>query len=1039
MFSFDAFRTSYSDFLRNPNSAGLAQLQRQLTEAKPFLPKNKEEKELFQRLGATPEQKAFFARQVQSSNLMDVFTRLQTAGVPGAKEAYDNDVKEGRFFNTALLVAQYQDRTNLTKYNKVATVVATATPIVAAKSSAAATPVAATHGALANLGAAATPVAATKLSEPPAPERRFRVHKYFADIFSLSPSSFDVYDDDAQIVKPADSEIYFKLFKHEQPFVRDDLKRRFHDISDKNVKTIFPAFLADRTNGPYRQYLLEKYTSFYENPSLVPGADLTFAFLLCFCAVEFREKYELVTKENKETQAELADKIKRDLRSEIQGNPIEIAMLLPYVCYDDLVQYIKELHVAAPPVTPPLLPSGPPPDAPPVKTHVTPREEMKTFIKPDFSRDVLERRDWNTLGITNTGNTCFISSPLQLLMSVGSLRNWLETSHLPFDENVYVESVCTPDVEIKMENLVSVLKSMHNKLKTEETPYQLSDIELKETNAERFLFDATNCHYRTANDAETIFQFFTNLWCIRDYANSLDMLLTIFTMNKDNKWNFFVSVKNFFSMNREIQKSVQTGLQKLSADNDLFLHPKHAFLVVEVNPGPGIDPVMCEARVAVTNNYDNTKAMYTLRCAVVYTEGHFIFVTYDEDGEMNGGWDDEYKLVREGDTMKVINDLHKDAKYPIPFLKANVVFVLYEKEEKIVSLPPFVPSSLPSQEAKSVVIGERTFELLCKFQESERMFVKIKSFSANGKTNEFSVYSSLSELGLWRLCRKYWRGMLYKGDNESEYYDYAQATLLHLDLQKCINENLDTLKEDEKAFSCNDEGLEYGIRAIDSLYRPTNVEPFATFHKKQYVRSIATVHQKKYVRKPIEHANQCGKLWRDEHMDELNRLSQELRNRYSIKDYIKLYTVDKSSGVNVNEATWKFQYDVYLVQLQKKGLAKGKGIIYLMFAHVKTFESKYTSKTVNKENVFWPFGLTLNLHCSELGLYETFINAGRYVCKFSDYGSQLLSLDKIKDASYNEKFPSLGPETRGSNGYVYIADIYQDLFPLPEMRSKLGV
>jgi hypothetical protein len=261
-------------------------------------------------------------------------------------------------------------------------------------------------------------------------------------------------------------------------------------------------------------------------------------------------------------------------------------------------------------------------------------------------------------------------------MSIGSFRNWLEKND-PFDKNVYDVTVCEKDVGTKMKQLVSVLKSMHNKSKTEVAPYKLSDIQVEQIDAEQILFGAVKCPFRQPNEAETLFNLFTSLWCIRKYAKSLDMLLTIFTMNKYKKWNFFVSVNYLFDA--EVQKSVQYGLAMLSADNNLFLHPNHTFLVVQVNPGFGKSPLSCEPHVEVTNNYDNTKAMYALRCAVVHTEGHFIFVTYDENGEMNGGWDDDHKLVREGENMKIINDIEKSAQYSIPFLKENVLFVLYKK------------------------------------------------------------------------------------------------------------------------------------------------------------------------------------------------------------------------------------------------------------------------------------------------------------------------------------------------------------------------
>ena len=54
------------------------------------------------------------------------------------------------------------------------------------------------------------------------------------------------------------------------------------------------------------------------------------------------------------------------------------------------------------------------------------------------------------------------------------------------------------------------------------------------------------------------------------------------------------------------------------------------------------------------------------------------------------------------------------------------------------------------------------------------------------KKYNFWVYRSNSELGLWRLCIDL-RGKFHKGP------DYIQSTLIHVELQKFINDNIDVI------------------------------------------------------------------------------------------------------------------------------------------------------------------------------------------------------------------------------------------------------
>jgi len=102
----------------------------------------------------------------------------------------------------------------------------------------------------------------------------------------------------------------------------------------------------------------------------------------------------------------------------------------------------------------------------------------------------------------------------------------------------------------------------------------------------------------------------------------------------------------------------------------------------------------------------------------------------------------------------------------------------------------------------SIVIDDYKFTLLFKCVFNNRTNVKIESELINppdGIDPEnknlfgiyFWVYQSKSELGLWRFCsrQRYDNVILFKG------IDYVQTTILHLLLQRFINENITNLRE----------------------------------------------------------------------------------------------------------------------------------------------------------------------------------------------------------------------------------------------------
>ena len=331
---------------------------------------------------------------------------------------------------------------------------------------------------------------------------------------------------------------------------------------------------------------------------------------------------------------------------------------------------------------------------------------------------------------------------------------------------------------------------------------------------------------------------------------------------------------------------------------------------------------------------------------------------------------------------------------------------------------------------KKVTIGTYTFTVVSKKTTSLRNIVLIQC--TDGKTeNEFHVYASISELMTWRLCYKTGEGHIYKGDFNYKHYDYVQQTLIHVDLQKCIHRAFDFLKDDP---SIDCEMLYKGDTRqndeVDSMFRPKLVEPFNQFARKQYTLPKLT-DEKKYVgRVNNEDANVCGSRWLEEkHTKELDELSKKIEEKFKVKSVSFRYNVHKRIPADNSNTMFYFNYNVYVATL----VSKEKRPLYMVYVKVNYFKSLMgdDSGQIEKENVYFPVGLTMTQSCNKFGCYTDYVPAGRYICKFLEYYSQL----NVRD---NDKFPAVSmPENfTDLEFYQYMADIYQPLFPFSYLREN---
>ena len=258
---------------------------------------------------------------------------------------------------------------------------------------------------------------------------------------------------------------------------------------------------------------------------------------------------------------------------------------------------------------------------------------------------------------------------------------------------------------------------------------------------------------------------------------------------------------------------------------------------------------------------------------------------------------------------------------------------------------------------------------------------------------------------------------LYKGKEKGEYFDYVQQTLVHVDLQRFIHKHVLALDMDfdmkcrqiHKLFTEETEGMKSRETAelgeLNSIFRPRLVEPFASFFKTQKEKEKE---EEGYI------GNICGNFWQPNHQVELNDLSFQLMKKFRVANVEFKYRV--KCGYEDAGTAFDVDYDVYVATLQSRGRP-----IYLLYAKVIKFKSKYQGG-ITIENKYFPLGLNMSQTINQYGLYNDYVVAGRYVCKFLEYRTQFMFFSK--------DFPFV------SARYVCIADIYQNLFPFFEFSDN---
>ena len=326
-----------------------------------------------------------------------------------------------------------------------------------------------------------------------------------------------------------------------------------------------------------------------------------------------------------------------------------------------------------------------------------------------------------------------------------------------------------------------------------------------------------------------------------------------------------------------------------------------------------------------------------------------------------------------------------------------------------------------------IKIDKIYFMLICKFYYSERESVILKSSKVNDFVNVdnfkfISFYRSNSELGFFRfLSHGYFHqgqiihsNHLYKG-----IHHYIQQTFVDLRLQKFINKH---------------------IKKIHHYDKPANINFFIN---QEIIDMINDPERKITIDKFIQNYNFCDDASKFDNffiVEQMKKLSNTIDNSYTYANNKFIYKfIINNDGINLS-------YDIYSIELYPKPSNTTNIVLILYYAIVDFCEydgKKFITSKIPNIGIFQNIQDTSlkndNLHCewssfyipiflttldtkiNEFGLYDKYVIATNYICKFLNY-NEMCTKDELKNYQC-------------SKHYSIIANRYVDLFPFNKLAN----
>jgi len=337
----------------------------------------------------------------------------------------------------------------------------------------------------------------------------------------------------------------------------------------------------------------------------------------------------------------------------------------------------------------------------------------------------------------------------------------------------------------------------------------------------------------------------------------------------------------------------------------------------------------------------------------------------------------------------------------------------------------------------------------------------------------FWAYRSKSEVGLWRLC--------YSSSDTIPGYDklsavnisfdntvkgdYVQSTLIHIELQKFINERIGEvvnyngpngvfntelenniipyglmykyLKDGGNTISCN---LFYHS-SVDLVDETSNEERETLINDEINPQN----RQIKPISPPFNfHLDECGttdtgmfKLQTLETIySDLKIFSDSFENHYTISENVPIIT-NYSATINLSGRQIleiSVTGDIYSVTLRSNTLNTAEpelNVLKLIYLRTKKMENLPEFEDENNEpydpniiNYYMPIALLPSTsECNKYGIYSKYIYAGNYICKIFDYSKQC-PMGEVNKYICTTK-------------YSFIGNRYLNIFPYKQIQESM--
>ena len=351
-----------------------------------------------------------------------------------------------------------------------------------------------------------------------------------------------------------------------------------------------------------------------------------------------------------------------------------------------------------------------------------------------------------------------------------------------------------------------------------------------------------------------------------------------------------------------------------------------------------------------------------------------------------------------------------------------------------------------SDERLSIVIGDFKFTLIYKtatyatgkympqYSNPDNVskisdIIKIKTINErDGNQYIFWVYSSMSELGIWRfLCYDSYQETYVKG------IDYVQSSCVNILLQKhiylCYN-MLDTIVLPHKDF------IEQ--RTQPAAYTP-NYGIFSQITKQIVKQKYDVSRCTSILNDERRKINEIAKIFEDDDIPKCGRRNSEekiIQQIEYISEYLKSEYIIES-----HEELFRYNYifqdiinsDNIVIQVNLKHKLTNEEIILfykkMIFTKIqdKEYDLQYKANIdiiTSEGNVHYsPFLLIPKTsECMYNSLYTQYINMGIYICKPFEYNRYVITSNSITC----------------TDDYTYVSNRYQNIFPINVIERKGG-